>query len=96
MPKQEFKRIRSREWFRNIGTGIPGNIVTALYVGINSAGETDLLGEGEVGKTYPVVLLSKSAVLAPCPDFCDNDELPDGGDEKIIAAFKILAKTINP
>lgn len=70
-----YKRIRSTKWFTNIGTGIAGDFVEATYRGNDGMGNDDPFGEGIIGKVYTVVLLTKkSAILAPCPEFCEHGE----------------------
>jgi len=93
-----YEKIRLKKWFRNCGTGAAGQLVTALYVGIDEAGNVDRFGEGQIGATYIVVLLNKSnAILAPCPDFCENGESPtiSEADKKIIKAYDKLAKELS-
>ncbi len=73
-----YKYIRKKKWFSYIGPGNPGDFVQAIYRGSDEDDFIDpLLGPngGVPGKTYIVGLLYKaSAVIAPCPDFCNGGE----------------------
>lgn len=85
---------RKTKWFYNIGTGNPGDFVQATYRGSDEAGVPDpLLGPkgGVPGKTYIVGLLNKvSAIVAPCPDFCNGGEaiILSKPDKALVNAFQ--------
>ncbi|MBK8831037.1 MAG: hypothetical protein IPN60_09290 [Saprospiraceae bacterium] len=89
-----YKYIRKKKWFSYIGPGNPGDFVQAIYRGTDEDDVEDpLLGPngGVPGNTYIVGLLYKaSAVVAPCPDFCNGGEAIriSKADRDIMNAFQ--------
>jgi hypothetical protein len=72
---ERYTHIRKKKWFSMLGSGPAGTVVEAVYNGQDSNGRPDPIGEGIIGKTYNVIMLAKSdAILAPCPDFCNDGE----------------------
>ena len=70
---------RLRKWFKDIGSGMPGDKVNATFRGVDNSGNPDPIGDGVIGKVYEVILLSGSKLFAPCPPFCTG-EAPDSND----------------
>ncbi|MGB4847229.1 MAG: hypothetical protein WBP41_04885 [Saprospiraceae bacterium] len=90
----EYKYYRKKKWFSYIGPGEPGDFVEAVYRGADENGTADpKLGPngGRPGKTYIVGLLTdkSTAVVAPCPDFCNGGEAPRTNlrDRLLLKAF---------
>ncbi len=83
-----YKFVRKAKWFRNIGTGNPGDFVSAYYAGEDADGNEDpkkgAPDGGIPGRTYQVKLLTgTNKFLAPCPDFCNGGETAKLNDEDI-------------
>lgn len=93
-----YRKIRATKWFTNIGTGNAGDFVEATYRGHDGMGNDDPYGEGIPGKVYNVILLSKkSAVLAPCPEFCEHGEQTSltEDDWEIVRSYRKLGKRLS-